>query len=184
MIRKGKQSDGPKPHGKASTADILGPHSSNGKAPAKWGIQQAELLRLRDSLASQRRDRTASAQAEPAVVGVHMADTATDSYDRDWALAMASSDQSMLYEVNEALNRIANGSYGICEITGKPIEADRLKALPWTHFCAAAQAELEHRGAADRTRLGQRGAYDGVPGSDSSTDEDDLEEVAEGRQAA
>jgi RNA polymerase-binding transcription factor DksA len=184
MRKNEKASKGPQPRGKASSSDILGTLGHNGRIPSKWAPHQAELIRLRDHLTRQRRERTASAEAEPVVAGLHMADSATDSYDRDWALAMASSDQSVLYEVAEALKRMADGTYGICEITGKAIEADRLKALPWTRFCAAAQAELEARGATSRTRLGRLGTYDTMPGEASPADEDEVEETSEERLAA
>ena len=174
----------PKPRGKALTTEILGSYGYTSKVSSKWTGHHAELIRLRDHLTGQRRDHVADAGAEPSVSGEHMADAASDSYDRDWVLAMASSDQSVLYEVNQALERIASGTYGLCELTGKPIEPDRLKALPWARFCATAQAELEARGIASRTRLGQVGSYDSLPGSSSAADEDDLEEQNEERQAA
>jgi RNA polymerase-binding transcription factor DksA len=184
MQREHKLSRETKPRGRASSSDILGLSSQSDKVPSKWGAHYQELIRMRDHLTGQRRERTASAEAEPTVAGLHMADAATDSYDRDWALAMASSDQSVLYEVAEALKRLADGTYGICEITGKPIEADRLKALPWTRFCAAAQAELESRGATSRTRLGHLGSYDEHPGDLPAAEEEELEQAADERQAA
>ncbi len=147
-----------RPRRRASTVEVLGA-AHDGQVPAKWASHQAELLRLRDFLTGQRHDRTADGQAELATSGEHIADAASDSYERDWALAMASSDQTMLYEVNQALNRLTNGTYGFCELSGQRIEPARLKALPWTRFCAAAQAELESRGAAARTHLGKLGSY-------------------------
>ena len=179
-----KTSNARKPRGKASTLEILGAGAGQNKVPVKWAGQHAELIKLREYIAGQRRNRAAGVEAEPTLAGVHMADAATDSYDRDWALAMATSDQSVLYEVTQALTRIANGTYGVCELTGNPIEPGRLKALPWTRFCAAAQAELEERGAVARTRLGRLGSYDSLPGAVSAADEDDIEEPADERQAA
>ena len=181
-----KASSRSKPRGKASTSDILGSTETrrDGHVPAKWARYQAELVQLRNYLTGERRTRTANAQAEPAVSGQHMADTATDSYDRDWALAMASSDQSLLYEVNEALKRIADGTYGTCELTGQPIEAQRLKALPWTRFSAGAQVDLEHRGEVARTRLGPLGTYGSAADGAAKAEEDELEEATEERKAA
>ena len=184
MDRDGKAFTKPQRRSKASTSEILGPHARNGKPPPKWAGHHAQLIRMRDHLAGQRRDRAASSQAEPATTGEHMADAATDSFDRDWALAMASSDQSVLYEVDQALKRIADGSYGRCELTGKPIEADRLKALPWTRFCAAAQAELEAHGAAARPHLGRLGSCSSMPTDNAQPDEDDLEAPSTERSAA
>jgi len=85
-----------------------------------------------------------------------MADAATDSFDRDFALSMASSEQDALYEVEEAIQRIHDRTYGICELTGKPIEKKRLEAIPWTRFSLAAEQLLEKEGALRRARLAPR----------------------------
>jgi RNA polymerase-binding transcription factor DksA len=83
-----------------------------------------------------------------------MADAATDTYDRDLALGMLSSEQDALYQIDEALDRIRAGTYGVCELTGKPIEAARLEAVPWTRFSAAAEKQMEPESELKRTRLG------------------------------
>jgi len=75
--------------------------------------------------------------------GIHMADQGTDNFDREFALNMVSNEQDLLYEINEALHRIDAGTYGICEMTGQPIEIERLRAVPYTRYCLAAQADLE-----------------------------------------
>jgi len=51
-----------------------------------------------------------------------------------------------LYEISEALRRIERGTYGICEITGEPIEAERLSAIPWARYSFAGQDDLEKGG--------------------------------------
>jgi DnaK suppressor protein len=102
----------------------------------------------------------------------HMADAGTDTYDRDFALGMLSSEQDALYEIDEALNRIRDGNYGKCEVTGKPIEATRLEAIPWTRFSAAAEKQLEREGAVRKTRLGPR---ETVARTEATTAEEDEE---------
>jgi DnaK suppressor protein len=86
----------------------------------------------------------------------HMADAGTDTFDRDFALGMLSSEQDALYEIDEAIDRIRDRTYGKCELTGKPIESARLEAIPWTRFSAAAEKQLEREGAVKKTRLGPR----------------------------
>lgn len=71
------------------------------------------------------------------------ADQGTDNYDREFAANQLTNEQDALYEIDEALRRIEAKTFGICEATGKPIEYERLKALPYTRYCLAAQAELE-----------------------------------------
>jgi RNA polymerase-binding transcription factor DksA len=85
-----------------------------------------------------------------------MADAGTDQYDRDFALGLLSSEQDALYQVEQAMDRVRNGTYGICELTGKRIEAERLEAIPWTRFSLAAEAQLEKAGLRRRARLGDR----------------------------
>lgn len=75
--------------------------------------------------------------------GQHMGDQGTENFDREFAANMLSNEQDSLYEIDEALRRIDNRTYGICESTGKPIEYERLKALPFVRYCVAAQTEME-----------------------------------------
>ena len=85
------------------------------------------------------------------------ADVATNTYDRDWALGMLSSEQNAVYEIDEALERIRNGTYGVCELTGQPIPLERLNAIPWTRFTVEAEREMERAGQSERakTKLGR-----------------------------
>ena len=73
----------------------------------------------------------------------HMADVATDTYDREFSLGLGSSEREMLYEVNEALRRIEDSSYGICEGCLKLIAKTRLKAVPHTKLCLKCQEARE-----------------------------------------
>src|SRR5208283_323353 len=66
---------------------------------------------------------------------LHMADVATDMYDREFTLGLASNDRELLYQVNEALARIDEGNYGLCTSCKKPIPASRLKAIPHAKTC-------------------------------------------------
>ena len=72
-----------------------------------------------------------------------MADQGTDNFDREFAANLLTSEQDVLYEIDEALRRIDLGTYGICEISGKPIEKERLKALPFARHSVLVQSELE-----------------------------------------
>ena len=73
----------------------------------------------------------------------HMADQGTDNFDREFAANLLSSEQDVLYEIDEALRRIDQGSYGVCEMSGKPIEKERLKVLPFARHCVSVQSDLE-----------------------------------------
>jgi len=73
----------------------------------------------------------------------HMADQGTDNFDREFAASLLNSEHDVLYEIEEALRRIDQGTYGVCEMSGQPIERERLKALPFARFCVAVQSEME-----------------------------------------
>lgn len=169
----------PRERGKCSTSDILGNGHRNG-VKAKWAVQHKRLTDLRDKFLSSRAALSESAkETSTTASSEHIADSATDSYDRDWALAMLSSDQNALYEIDQALNRIQSGTYGICELSGKPIETERLRAIPWARFSAAAQVELESRNrSTPRMRLGEVGSWASAGDSQSAEEADELEAAA------
>jgi RNA polymerase-binding transcription factor DksA len=105
-----------------------------------------------------------------------MADSGTDNFDRDFALSLLSSDQDAVYEIEEALKRIEKDTYGVCELTGKPIPRQRLEAIPWTRFTVEAQAQLERDGALRQRRLGALGTVDAVGVAETEPEEEEAEE--------
>lgn len=75
----------------------------------------------------------------------HMADVATDTYDREFSLGLASNDQKALYELDDALKKIGEGTFGICEECKSPISKTRLKAVPQARLCVKCQEKKEKR---------------------------------------
>ena len=73
----------------------------------------------------------------------HMADAATDAFDTEFNIGLASKDKNTIYEIDAALVRIKEGTYGICEKYGTPISKKRLKIVPYARFCIKAQEEEE-----------------------------------------
>lgn len=73
----------------------------------------------------------------------HMADMASDDYERDFSLGRATEEQKMLFSIDEALRRIGEGTYGSCLQCSKPISKKRLKALPFTELCIECQKTKE-----------------------------------------
>ena len=115
--------------------------------------------------------------SEASAFGQHMADAGSDAYDRDFALSLLSQEQDSLYEINEALKRIDIGTYGICEMSGKPILEIRLEALPFARFTVECQAQLEREGMGGRHRRPVRSLF-GLEGeTDGDSDGDDEEET-------
>ena len=72
-----------------------------------------------------------------------MADAGTDSMEREKMFDIASKEGRILLEIDDALRRLYSGSYGICEISGKPISRTRLEALPWARLSIDEQEKLE-----------------------------------------
>jgi DnaK suppressor protein len=162
---------------RASTADVLGSDvQRNEHVPEKWKKYYRRLIQTRDYLLNRQGDLVKDASEEQPAFSLHMADAGTDSFDRDLALSRVSSGQDAVYEIDEALMRIRQGTYGICELTGKPIERGRLEAIPWTRFSAVAEKQLEKDGEVRRARLAPREAIArGVSGgneAESSTDDE------------
>lgn len=150
----------PKP---ATAAAILGARPvTKPKLNPKWAGQQKALLALRERLTLDRREHSAEAAEPLERHGQSPADSATDEFDHDIALSRLSSDQDTLNEIDQALKRIEQGTYGICEATGKKIPAARLQAVPWTRFAASAELELEKKDAVSRAHVGQLGSLQGA----------------------
>lgn len=65
---------------------------------------------------------------------VHMADIGSDSFEQDFSLGLMAEEKKLVKEILAALQRIEDGSFGICEGLGIPIEPNRLEAIPWTRY--------------------------------------------------
>jgi DnaK suppressor protein len=171
-----------KPHTVATAAAILGRPAGktkpNGEVRVKseWQKFYQRLLELREQLLRQMSGLAKESAQEMAGYSLHMADSGTDNFDRDFALSLLSSDQDAIYEIEEALKRIEKNTYGVCELTGKQIPKARLEAIPWTRFTVQAQAQLEREGALRQRRLGQLGSVDSAGGTEVEVEEEEAEE--------
>ena len=152
----------------ASVVDILGfnpkksstrPDRDASKVPARWKSFYLSLIKLRDQLKvglGARSEDTigASARESSGELSVNSPDAGSESFDRDVAISMVAGEQEMLHEVESAIDRIFDGTFGICEETGKPIKQTRLKAVPYTRYSLEGQAEYEQRGRSPKDQGG------------------------------
>lgn len=154
----------------ASLTDILGFNPKKGKpadlgekdVPEKFKRYYKLLLDLRAHLtegierhSEETLKRSAKDDAgDLSAYGQHMADAGTDTFDRDFALSMVANEQEALSEIEAAIKRIHDGTYGVCEITQKPIAKERLLAVPFTRYSAEAQKDLERNRHRSRTQAG------------------------------
>jgi len=100
------------------------------------------LLTLRERVSGEysalSRDNLEANQRDPS-----LSDQGTDTFDREMELNMMGSEQEVIFEIDAALRRIEKGTYGVCELTGQPINFERLQALPYVRYTVRAQSELE-----------------------------------------
>ena len=174
--------------GAASLADILGFNPSaprkapedDEQIPEKFRRYYKLLIELRSHVTGQLDTHTEDTLKRSAKddagdlssYGQHMAAAGTDTFDRDFALSLVSSEQEALSEIEAAIRRIKDGTYGVCEVTGKPIAKERLLAVPFTRYSAEAQKEIERNRHRARTQAGLFGEM-GEEGAKLSDDSDD-----------
>jgi RNA polymerase-binding protein DksA len=122
--------------------------------PVKTKLSPKDLRAFRDLLLEQRAELVGDLNAmEKSALSthggnlsnlpIHMADIGTDTYDQDFTLSLAEAERRRLKEIDEALRRIEDKTYGICQMTGKPIPKARLKAKPWAKYTIEAARKLE-----------------------------------------
>jgi len=121
------------------------------------GITPRELEVFRDRILAKRREIVgdmSSMEREALRSGsgsnlsnlpLHMADMGTDNYEQEFTLGLMEKDRKLLRDLNDGLAKIQNGTYGICEGTGKPISKARLEAQPWARYSIEYARKLERR---------------------------------------
>jgi DnaK suppressor protein len=151
----------------ASIDDILGfgapvvgvsrPVRDESKVPKQWLPYYNALMSLRTALKGslgERSSETIGASArESGELSINSSDAGTETFDRDLALSMVANDQEALEEIEDAIDRIFAGTYGVCLETKKPINKNRLKAVPFTRFSVEGQNQFE-RGKIKERDLG------------------------------
>ena len=148
--------------------------------------QQLRLLALKDTLLDSMtgvaRDNLRSGHDahETSAHGLHQADAGSDAYDRDFALSLLSQEQDALFEIDEALKRIAKGTYGVCEMSGKQIPKARLEARPFARFTVECQNDVERKNRHSRFRQPVTRLFDTV--DEESGDESEEETTAEAKE--
>jgi len=74
---------------------------------------------------------------------IHMADVGTDNYEIENIIGLMDSERRLLAEIDEALGRIEDGTYGICQGAGEQIPRQRLEAIPWARYCVSCATSME-----------------------------------------
>lgn len=161
-----------------SPAILLGLNHREKKLDPFIRQQKQKLLELRDAMVdsmagvAQGTLRSRAEGSEASAFGMHQADAGSDAYDRDFALSLLSQEQDALYEIDEALKRVELGTYGKCEMSGKPIPRARLEAIPFARFTVECQSQLEKQSRASRVRQSVTSLF-GLTEEDSSETEEE-----------
>jgi len=104
----------------------------------------AKRRELVGDMSSMEREALRSAQGSNlSNLPLHMADMGTDNYEQEFTLGLVEKDRQLLREINRALAKIQDGTYGICEGTGKPITKPRLEAQPWAKYSIEYARQME-----------------------------------------
>lgn len=136
------------------SAEIIAPE---GERLTKSPFPKKELAQFREALLAKRRELVGDVQSmeTEALLGgggslshlpQHMADQGTDTFDQSLNLDLAASQRGIVREIDLALQRIADNTFGICELTGKPIDRERLLHAPWSRHSIEAARQIERAG--------------------------------------
>ncbi|MBO7522044.1 MAG: TraR/DksA family transcriptional regulator [Opitutales bacterium] len=176
----------------ASISDILGfnPIEQSRKnfeekdVPSKWKKYYKLLVDMKNRIQSGSSDKVESVSSsnmqlshENSTQGMDAADIGSKNFERDMAFNLLSNEQTIISEVNAAIERIRNGTYGVCEITGKPIPESRLLAVPFTRCTIEGQKQKEAE--MRRIKAGQRKQQFGVDLDSDNPDAELSDDVSE-----
>jgi DnaK suppressor protein len=111
--------------------------------------KRSELLNNVNHMEDEALRKSLQSSGDLSSMPIHMADLGSDNYEQDLAVGLMDSERQLLHEIDRALDRIDQGTYGICEETGKPISRARLEAVPWARYCIEYERMIEE-GRAER----------------------------------
>lgn len=133
----------------------------------RWNWHFQTLLALRERLMQEAGQKLKDAAQPIEAHSMHPGDSATDEFEHDVALTLLAREENALRDVNDALARILEGRYGVCEISGVTIPAARLRALPWCRYSLQAEQQLERLRGGGKCRVPDvfslRGAHKDIP---------------------
>ena len=146
----------PKKSKPAKAAKPAAPKRDGAPAPSKAGLSKPELLEFRNVLLLRKRVlqgdvkgleneamKKGSDGGDLSTLPMHLADLGTDSFEQEMSLGLMETESGELQQVQEALERITDGSFGLCETCRKKLPKERLKAIPWARLCVDCKMKEE-----------------------------------------
>ena len=178
---------------RSSAASCVKKETARKSRPRKSPLSKPQLKELREILIQKRRALLGDmAGIEDQAIGknrqdrgdlshmpTHPADIGSDNYEQEFTLGLLESERALLEEINEALERMDNGTYGLCAATGKPIGMARLRARPWAKYCIDYAKLLEKGLVRTAEEEAQEGEEDGQQEIAEAEKEGELEEPSE-----
>ena len=131
--------------------------ASSSPAPVKGGLSKAELAEFKTLLLHRKRviqgdvktledegcKKGTDAAGDLSTLPMHLADLGTDSFEQDITLGLMENESDELHEIEEALERVKDGTFGLCESCKKKIPKERLKAIPYARLCVSCKKKEE-----------------------------------------
>ncbi|MEM6910685.1 MAG: TraR/DksA family transcriptional regulator [Verrucomicrobiota bacterium] len=141
--------------------------------------QKAKLLELRDELVDAMEGvvgNTIRGDGDSSAFGMHQADAGSDAYDRDFALSLLSQEQDAFQEIELALKRVEDGTYGVCEVSRKEIPELRMEAIPFARLTVECQSEFERQMKLYGNRARAYSAFGLEGSSEENSSEDSVDD--------
>ena len=107
--------------------------------------ERAKLASEIRSIAQDTSKTPREASGDLSAYTLHMADMAADTYERELSMNIVSTEQALLYQIDDALKSIDEGTFGVCQQCDQQITMSRLKAVPYTSMCIACQRAKEQK---------------------------------------
>ena len=132
------------------------PAKPAGDAPSQAGFSKAELAEFRTLLNVRKRILQGDVKGleseamkkgadggDLSTIPMHLADLGTDSFEQDMSLGLMESESDELQQIEEAFERIVDGTFGLCETCKKKVPKERLKAIPYSRLCVGCKMKEE-----------------------------------------
>ncbi len=153
--------------------------SKTNLTPAEIEKFKAQLLAKRseilDNVTHMEDETLRKERSDLSNMPIHLADAGTDTFELENTLGLVGSERKILQEIDDALERIENNTFGICEGgTEHPIPKARLKAIPWARYCVKC-AGLSEKGLLAREEPSGKSDY----GQISEEQDDDFDNIAD-----
>ena len=115
------------------------------KASRRLKEERTRLQGIRDDLQREQEEATSETGGELSSVDQHPGDSGTETFEMEKNVSLLEQVDDELLEVEAAVQRLERGTYGTCQVCGRPIGDERLEALPATRFCVEDQAKAERQ---------------------------------------